>query len=85
MQCVVIPATRAGSHEACAQQKALLCLPQRSCFLDFFTNSIGVPLAAPLPGAIFKLPVALFRCSTKQGSELFCRSCRVGKDEGNCF
>lgn len=85
MQLVIVPAQQAGNREAYLQQVALLCQPQMTCFLNFFTNSTGAPLAVPLPDAIASEPTALFRRSTKQGAELFRWSCRMGKDEGNCF
>jgi len=85
MQFVIVPAGLAGDRDAYTRQVALLCQPQMSCFLNFFTNSTGAPLAMPLPDAIAKEPTALFRRSTKQGAELFRWSCRMGKDEGNCF
>ena len=85
MQLVIVPATQAGDRDAYARQVNLLCAPQMTCFLNFFTNSTGAALGVPLPEAIAKEPTALFRRSTKQGAELFRWSCRMGKDEGNCF
>jgi hypothetical protein len=85
MRFVIVPLAQAGNRDAYAQQVALLCQPQMTCFINFFSNSTGAPLSVPLPDAIAKEPTALFRRSTKQGAELFRWSCRMGTAEGNCF
>lgn len=85
IQVVIVPPAEARDREAYARQVALLCPPQLTCFINFFTNSTGAPLSVPLPDAISKEPTAIFRRSTKQGAELFRWSCRMGTDEGNCF
>jgi hypothetical protein len=85
IQVVIVPQAQARDREAYARQVALLCQPQLTCFINFFSNSTGAPLSVPLPDAIAKEPTALFRRSTKQGAELFRWSCRMGSDEGNCF
>ena len=85
IQVVIVPPAQARDREAYAKQAALLCQPQLSCFINFFTNSTGAPLSVPLPDAVSNEPTAIFRRSTKQGAELFRWSCRMGTDEGNCF
>lgn len=85
MQFVIVPTAQARNREAYAQQVALLCQPQMTCFINFFSNSTGAPVSMPLSEAITQEPTALFRRSTKQGAELFRWSCRMGADEGNCF
>jgi hypothetical protein len=85
IQVVIVPPAQARDRAAYARQVALLCQPQQTCFINFFSNSTGAPLSVPLPDAIAKEPTALFRRSTKQGAELFRWSCRMGSDEGNCF
>ena len=85
IQVVIVPQAQARDREAYARQVALLCQPQLTCFINFFSNSTGAPLSVPLPDAISKEPTALFRRSTKHGAELFRWSCRMGTDEGNCF
>ena len=85
IQVVIVPPTQALDREAYARQVALLCQPQLTCFINFFGNSTGAPLSVPLPDAIAKEPVAIFRRSSKQGAELFRWSCRMGAAEGNCF
>lgn len=85
IQFVIVPAAQARDRAAYAEQVALLCPPQLTCFINFFANSTGAPLSMPLPDVIANEPTALFRRSTKQGAELFRWSCRMGTDEGNCF
>ena len=85
MQFIIVPVAQARDRDAYARQVGLLCQPQLTCFINFFSNSTGAPLAMPLPDAIAKEPTAIFRRSTKQGAELFRWSCRMGSDEGNCF
>jgi hypothetical protein len=85
MQFVIVPTALAKDREAYAQQLGLLCEPQLTCFINFFTNSTGAPVGVPLPDAIAAEPTAIFRRSTKQGAELLRWSCRLGLEEGNCF
>lgn len=82
---VIVPPALARDAAAYARQIERLCEPDRSCFLNFFTNSTGAPLAVPLPDAIGHEATAVFRRSTKQGAELFRWACRVQVDAENCF
>ena len=70
---------------AYTRQIDLLCAPQTTCFVNFFTNPGNLPLTMPLPDAIAGGSTALFRRSTKQGAEMFRRSCRMAVGETGCF
>lgn len=85
IQVVIVPAAQARSREAYAKQVALLCPPEATCFINFYTNSSGAPVSVPLPDAIANEPTAVFRRSAKQGAESFRWSCRMGSAEGTCF
>jgi hypothetical protein len=85
IQVVIVPADQARDREAYAQQIDLLCPPQATCFINFFTNSTGAEAVVPLPEAISHEATAVFRRSVKQAGEYFRWSCRMGLDAGNCF
>ena len=85
IQVVIVPMAQARSRDAYSKQVALLCKPEATCFINFYTNSTGAPVSVPLPVAISNEPTAIFRRSAKQGAESFRWSCRMGSDEGNCF
>ncbi len=85
IQVVIVPPAQLRNRAAYAQQVGLLCAPQVTCFINFFSNSTGAPVGVPLPDAIAREPTAIFRRSAKQGAETFRWSCRMGSDEGNCF
>ncbi len=85
IQVVIVPLAQARSRDVYVKQVGLLCQPEVTCFINFFSNSTGVPVSVPLPDAIAKEPTAIFRRSAKQGAESFRWSCRMGSDEGNCF
>lgn len=84
IQVVIVPPPQMHDRRAYARQVALLCQPQATCFINFYSNSTGAPVSVPLPDAISNEPTAIFRRSVKQGAELFRWSCRMGNDEG-CF
>ena len=85
IQFVIVPTDQARDREAYAKQVEELCEPNLTCFINFYTNTAGAPLAVPLPDAIDKEPAAIFRRSTKQGAELFRWSCRMATGDGDCF
>ena len=85
MRFVIVPTELARDRAAYAQQIELLCPPGQTCFLNFYTNSSGAPVALPLPDAIDKEPTAVFRRSIKQGGELMRWSCRLGMAGEDCF
>lgn len=82
---VIVPPEQAGDREAYARHIAALCEPERTCFLNFYTNTGNAPLAVPLPDAIGEQATALFRRSSKNGVETFQWSCRMRKPEPPCF
>jgi hypothetical protein len=82
---VIAPRDQARDRAAYDQQIQLLCEPDRTCFLNFFTNSTGAPLAVPLPDAIDHEATAVFRRSAKRGAETFRWSCRLQIPQEDCF
>jgi len=85
MRFVIVPADLARDRSAYVKQIQRLCEPDRTCFLNFYTNSSGAALALPLPDAIDREATAVFRRSTKQGAESFRWSCRLQLPDDNCF
>jgi hypothetical protein len=81
---VIVPVAQAKDEPAYQRQVAKLCEPDRTCFLNFYTNSTGAALAVPLPDAIADEATATFRRSTKNGAERFMWSCRMKMQEV-CF
>jgi len=82
---VIVPAAQAADAEAYQRQVAKLCEPERTCFLNFYTNSSGAAVAAPLPDAIAAEATATYRRSAKQGAERFLWSCRMKMPQQECF
>jgi hypothetical protein len=82
---VIVPVESARDRAAYARQIELLCAPGQSCFLNFYTNSSGAPLAVPLPDAIDREATVVFRRSLKQGAELLRWSCRLQVVTDDCF
>jgi len=82
---VIVPQAAAADRAAYASQIETLCEPDRTCFLNFYTNSSGAAVGVPLPDAIDHEATAVFRRSMKQGAELFRWSCRVKPNEEGCF
>jgi hypothetical protein len=82
---VIVPADLAGQREAYQPQIDSLCAGAETCFINFYTNSTGAPLAVPLPDAIANEPTALLRRSAKQGVDGFRWSCRLKKPDPDCF
>ena len=82
---VIVPAAQATDEPAYQRQIASLCEPDRTCFLNFYTNASGAPLAVPLPDAIAHEATATFRRSTKNGAERFMWSCRMKMAQAECF
>ena len=85
MRFVIVPQEQARDRAAYFQQIQSLCEPDRTCFLNFFTNSTGVPLAVPLPDAIDHEATAVFRGSAKWESDTFRWSCRLQVPQEECF
>ena len=81
---IVVPAAQATDAAAYQREIAQLCEPERTCFLNFYTNSTGAPVTVPLPDAIAAEATATFRRSMKNGAERFQWSCRL-KLSQECF
>jgi hypothetical protein len=82
---VIVPAEQATDRAAYGREIARLCEPEKTCFLNFHTNSTGAPLTMPLPDAIAHEATAVFRRSAKNGSERFQWSCRLKVAPDDCF
>jgi len=82
---VIVPAGQAADRSAYDRELSLLCEPERTCFLNFYTNSTGTQAMVPLPDAIANEATATFRRSAKQGAERFMWSCRMKQAGEDCF
>ena len=82
---IVVPSEQAAQRSAYDREVSALCEPERTCFLNFYTNSTGAPVAVPLPDAIANEATATFRRSAKQGAERFMWSCRMKQAGEDCF
>jgi len=82
---VIVPVAQANEVDAYARQVKLLCEPERTCFLNFYTNSSGAVVAMPLPDPIASEATATYRRSAKQGAERFQWSCRMKMPQEGCF
>lgn len=87
VQFVIVPKDHERDAAAYKAEIARLCPAQKTCFVNFYTNSSGQQPALPLPDAIAAEATARFRRSTKNGVEQFQWSCRLGMQgtEGQCF
>ena len=82
---VMVPAAQSADKGAYERQIAALCEPERTCFLNFYTNSTGVTATVPLPDAIANEATATYRRSVKNGAQLFTWSCRLKIPAEPCF
>ena len=82
---VIVPLAQSRDRAAYAQQVLRLCEPDRTCFLNFYTNTSGAPVGLPLPDRIDQEATAVFRRSAKQGAERFQWSCRLQVAGEPCF
>ena len=82
---VIVPVGQASDRSAYERQVEMLCDPERTCFLNFYTNSGGAAVAVPLPDAIANEATATYRRSAKQGAERFLWSCRMKMPQPECF
>lgn len=82
---VIVPADQARDEAAYGRQLALLCEPERTCFVNFYTNSSGAALGMPLPDAIEHEATAVFRQSVKRGAATLRWSCRMQIATETCF
>jgi hypothetical protein len=85
VQFVIVPAAHAGDRAEYDAQIARLCPADQSCFVNFFTNASGAPVALPLPDSIAAEATARYRRSMKNGMEVFQWSCRISKHSDGCF
>jgi hypothetical protein len=85
LRLVIVPTEQARDRDAYLRQIRRLCEPDRSCFLNFYTNGTGAPLSVPLPDAIEREATATFRRSTKQVAESLRWSCRLQIAGESCF
>jgi hypothetical protein len=82
---VIVPVEQATDRQAYEREIVSLCEPERTCFLNFYTNASGAPLAMPLPDAIAHEATATYRRSMKNGVQLFRWSCRMQVPDESCF
>ena len=82
---VIVPADQARDQAAYEEQIKQFCPPERTCFVNFYTNSTGVEATVPLPDAIDQEVTATFRRSMKQVAESFRWSCRMQQAVPSCF
>lgn len=85
VQLVLVPSGQAADETAYTGQISRLCAPERTCFLNFYTNSTGVAPTTPLPDAISNEATATYRRSMKNGVELLKWSCRLKVPGKECF
>ena len=82
---IIVPMEQARDERAYELQISSLCAPERTCFLNFYTNSTSAPLAVPLPDAIANESTATYRRSMKNGVQMFTWSCRMKVAGKDCF
>jgi hypothetical protein len=82
---IIVPQAAARERDAYEAQIKKLCEPDRTCFLNFYTNSKNAAVSVPLPDAIEQEATATFRRSSKQGAERFQWSCRLKVTTDPCF
>jgi hypothetical protein len=82
---VIVPTALATDQAAYAAQVKRLCDPGATCFLNFYTNSTGAPVALPLPDAIERESTAVYRRSSKQVVERLSWRCSLKMVVESCF
>ncbi|HUL66671.1 MAG TPA: hypothetical protein VLW55_18885 [Burkholderiaceae bacterium] len=82
---VIVPMEQAGDERAYEREILKLCDPERTCFLNFYTNSTRAQLTVPLPDAIANESTATYRRSMKNGVQMFAWSCRMKVPGKDCF
>jgi hypothetical protein len=85
LQVVIVPREQAADVAAYYAEIAKLCSPEKTCFINFFTNTSGVQPELPLPDAIANEATARFRRSMKNGLEVLEWSCRMKLSVNECF
>ena len=82
---VLVPSEQPAALDTYESQISHLCEPERTCFLNFYTNSTGATPAVPLPDAIADEVTATYRRSMKNGVSIFLWSCRLKVPGRECF
>jgi hypothetical protein len=82
---VIVPVDEARNQGLYERAVTQLCEPERTCFLNFYTNSTGAKADVPLPDAIASEATATFRRSAKNGVTIFMWSCRMKVPDRECF
>jgi hypothetical protein len=82
---VVVPPDKATDQASYEEQIVRLCEPERTCFLNFYTNSTQAAPSVPLPEAIANEATATYRRSMKNGVQFFAWSCRLKVPGRECF
>lgn len=85
VQMVIVPAEHSSDRGAYEAQILKLCDPERTCFLNFYTNSKGVTPTVPVPDDISNEATATYRRSMKNGVQIFKWSCRLKLATQDCF
>lgn len=85
VQLVLVPAEQVTDEAAYQAQISRLCVPERTCFVNFYTNSTGVTPTVPLPDAIAAEATAVYRRSVKNGAQVLTWSCRLQLPGRDCF
>lgn len=85
VQYIVVDATKARDRAFYDRIVDAACTERPTCFLRFFTNTTGAPVAVPLPDAIAAEATAIFQRSDKRGGADFRWSCRMQQSDGVCF
>jgi hypothetical protein len=83
---VIVPADAVRDRAAYDRQLKQICEAGQTCFVNFYANPTGAPLAMPLPDEIEREATAIYRKSIKNASERFEFSCRLQvPQQTNCF
>jgi hypothetical protein len=85
VQVIIVPLAFAADRPAYERQIQRLCDPERTCFINFYTNSTGATAGVPVPEAIAGEATATFRRSSKNGVQVFRWSCRMKVSADECF
>ncbi|MEO7335887.1 MAG: hypothetical protein ABIV63_04815 [Caldimonas sp.] len=82
---VIVPVAHAADQVAYEKQLVSLCDPERTCFINFYTNSTSATAGVPLPDAIANEATATYRRSMKNGVQRLLWSCRLKLPVDECF
>jgi len=82
---VIVPEAQARERAAYDRELERLCATEATCFVNFYTNRTGAPVALPLADVIAHEATATFRRSGKRGAAVFTWSCRLQVANEPCF